>query len=94
VLQMCYDRSMSMVASRELRNDTAGVLRRVQAGEDVTITVNGQPVAVIAAIQPKRRRWLTKGELVKRLESSQADAGLREDLAELAGEMTDDLDDL
>jgi prevent-host-death family protein len=36
-----------MVASRELRNDTASVLRRVQAGEEVTITVKGQPVAVI-----------------------------------------------
>jgi prevent-host-death family protein len=85
---------MSMVASRELRNDTAGVLRRVQAGEEVTITVNGQPVAVIAAVQPKRRRWLTRGELVHRLETSRADAGLRADLAELAGETTDDLDAL
>ena len=90
---MCYDRSMSRVASRELRNDTAGVLRRVQEGE-VTITVNGQPVAVIAAVRPRRRRWLTKGELVQRLETSQADAGLRADLAELAGETTDDLDAL
>ena len=26
---------MSLVASRELRNDTAGVLRRVAAGEDL-----------------------------------------------------------
>lgn len=94
MLHMCYDRSMATVASRELRNDTAGVLRRVQAGEELTITVNGQPVAVIAAVQPRRRRWLTKGELVKRLETSQADAGLREDLAELAGETTDDLDEL
>ena len=93
-LHMCYDRSMSMVASRELRNNTAGVLRRVQAGEEVTITVNGQPVAVIAAVRPRRRRWLTKGELVQRLETGQADAGLRVDLAELAGETTDDLDAL
>ena len=94
VLQMCYACSMSMVASRELRNDTAAVLRRVQAGEEVTITVNGQPVAVIAAVRPKRRRWLTKEELVNRLETSQADAGLRADLVELAGETTDDLDKL
>ena len=93
-LHMCYDRSMSVVASRELRNNTAGVLRRVQAGEEVTITVNGQPVAVIAAVRPRRRRWLTKGELVQRLETGQADAGLRVDLAELAGETTDDLDAL
>lgn len=91
---MCYDRSMSMVASRELRNNTAGVLRRVEAGEEVTITVNGQPVAVIAAVKPRRRRWLTKTELARRLEASQADAGLRDDLAELAGDTTDDLDDL
>ena len=93
-LHMCYDRSMSMVASRELRNNTAGVLRRVQAGEEVTITVNGQPVAVIAAVQPRRRRWLTRVEVLKRLETSQADTGLRQDLAELAGETTDELDEL
>jgi len=49
---------------------------------------------VIAAIRPRRRRWLTRGELVQRLGASQADAGLREDLAELAGETTDDLDAL
>jgi prevent-host-death family protein len=85
---------MSRVASRELRNDTAGVLRRVQAGEEVTITVNGEPVAVIAAVQPRRRRWLSKTELVSRLETSQADPGLREDLAELTGEMTDELGEL
>lgn len=58
----------------------------------MTITVNGQPVAVIAAVRPRRRRWVTKEELIQRLKTSQADAGLREDLAELAGETTDDLD--
>ncbi|CFE39462.1 Conserved protein of uncharacterised function%2C possible antitoxin [Mycobacterium tuberculosis] len=39
---------MSEVASRELRNDTAGVLRRVRAGEDVTITVSGRSSAAPA----------------------------------------------
>ena len=94
MLQKCYSRSMSTVASRELRNDTAGVLRRVEAGEEVTITVNGRAVALITAVTPKRRRWLSKAELIKRLETSQADPGLRDDLAELAGETTDELDDL
>lgn len=94
MLQTCYACSMSTVASRELRNDTAGVLRRVQAGEEVTITVNGRAVAVIAAVEPRRRRWVSKAELVKRLETSQADPGLRDDLAELAGETTDELDEL
>ena len=94
MLQTCYACSMSTVASRELRNDTAGVLRRVQAGEEVTITVNGRAVAVISAAEPKRRRWVSKAELVKRLDTSQADPGLRDDLAELAGETTDELDEL
>ena len=38
------------VASRDLRNDTAGVLRRVQSGERVTITVNGKAVKLPAGV--------------------------------------------
>ncbi len=82
---------MTVVASRELRNDTAGLLRRVQAGEDVVITVNGEPVAQLTAVRVSRRRWLPKAELVARLRGAQADPGLRDDLARLAGDTTDDL---
>ncbi|HXY65422.1 MAG TPA: type II toxin-antitoxin system prevent-host-death family antitoxin [Mycobacterium sp.] len=82
---------MSEVASRDLRNDTAGVLRRVQAGEDITVTVKGRPVAVLSAVRPQRRRWLTKSEFLARLHRAQADRGLRDDLAALAGDTTDDL---
>ena len=82
---------MVEIASRELRNDTAGVLRRVQQGEDVFITVNGRAVAHLLPLQPVRRRWLPRAELVRRLRSAQADAGLRADLAELGGDTTDDL---
>lgn len=82
---------MSEVASRELRNDTAGVLRRVEAGEVVTITVKGKPVARLTAVAPGRRRWLSRVELAQRLKRAQADAGLRDDLAVLAGDTTDDL---
>lgn len=82
---------MITVASRDLRNDTAGVLRRVQAGEDVVITVNGRPVAQLTAVHPARRRWLPRAELLARLRHAQADPGLREDLAQLAGDTTDDL---
>jgi prevent-host-death family protein len=85
---------MSEVASRELRNDTAGVLRRVQAGEEITITVAGRPAALITGIRPKRRRWVGKDEFLARLQRAQADPGLREDLAILAGETTDDLGSL
>jgi prevent-host-death family protein len=82
---------MSEVASRELRNDTAGVLRRVQAGEEVMVTVNGKPVAQLVPLQQTRRRWLSRSELVRRLRVAQADPGLRDDLASLAGDTTDQL---
>jgi prevent-host-death family protein len=82
---------MPEVASRELRNDTAGVLRRVEAGEEVVVTVNGKPVAQLVPLQQTRRRWLPRSELVHRLRVAQADPGLRDDLARLAGDTTDQL---
>lgn len=82
---------MTEVASRELRNDTAGVLRRVQAGEEVVITVSGRPVAHLTPVSHPRRRWLPRAEVVRRLATAQADSGLRADLDSLAGDTTDDL---
>lgn len=83
---------MSNVAVRELRNNTAGVIERVQQGEEVTITVRGRPVAALVPLEGRRRRPLPKAELLRRLTRSQADPGLRDDLARLAGDTTDDLD--
>ena len=91
MLRNGYACSMPEVPSRELRNDTAGVLRRAQAGEAITVTVKGKPVAHLTAIQPSRRRWLSGVELAQRLKRVQADPGLRRDLAVLAGDTTDDL---
>jgi len=89
---MCYDRRMKVeIASRELRNRTADLLRRVEAGDEVVITTRGRPVAALVPLAPERRRWLPRAELVRRLAAAQADAGLRADLARLAGETTDDL---
>jgi prevent-host-death family protein len=82
---------MSNIAVRELRNDTAGVLARVRGGEEVVITVRGTPVARLSPVAAERRRWLPGGELARRLRSIQADPALRDDLARLAGETTDDL---
>lgn len=82
---------MTLVASRDLRNNTGGLLRRAQAGEEIVITVNGRPVAQLVPLPVARRRWIPRDELVRRLETAQADPGLRDDLARLAGETTDDL---
>jgi prevent-host-death family protein len=87
---------MTEVASRELRNDTAGLIRRAAAGEDIVITVNGKPAARLTALEaaPARRRWIPREELLEWLKTDQADPGLREDLKLLAGDTTDDLDPL
>jgi prevent-host-death family protein len=82
---------MTEVASRELRNNTADLLRRVSAGEQIVVTTRGKPVASLVPFESRSRRWLTRAELIGRLRYAQADAGLRADLARLAGETTDDL---
>jgi prevent-host-death family protein len=79
------------IASRELRNDTAGVLRRVQAGETLAVTVNGHHVADLVPAQRSRRGWISRDVIVARLRRTQADPGLRDDLAWIAGDTTDDL---
>ena len=80
---------MGEVASRELRNDTRGVLRRVAEGEDVVITVAGQPVAMLRPLRA-RPRWASRAD-VERILDHQADAGLTRDLRALAPDTTDDL---
>ena len=83
---------MTRVASRDLRNHTAEVLRQVSDGAHVTVTVNGTPVAEIIPVRATRRASMSKRNLIVLLARHRADPGLREDLAALAGETTDDLD--
>lgn len=79
------------VASRELRNDTAGLLRRVEEGERIVITRRGKPVADLVPHQRPVSRWFTPDEVVEIIEKNAADPGLRDDLDRLVGETTDDL---
>lgn len=82
---------MSVVASRDLRNHTAAVLRRVSKGERVTVTVNGTPVAEIGPVRVPRRLSMSRNEFAELVLRHRADPGLRTDLDELAGDTTDDL---
>ena len=81
---------MMEVATRELRNNTAGVLRRVEAGETVVITVRGKPVADLIPHRRDEPRWMPREELVELLKTHSADPGLRDDLKRIAGETTDE----
>jgi prevent-host-death family protein len=83
---------MAEVASRELRNNTAAVLRRVQAGEEITITVRGKPVAQVVPFDPRRKPGLTFTELVRRLENlpGEPDPTFAADMERIRGEYTDE----
>jgi prevent-host-death family protein len=82
---------MVEVATRELRNDTAGVLRRVEAGERVVITRRGKPVADLVPHAGEGPRWLAPSDVMAIREVTDADPTFRADLNRLAGETTDDL---
>ena len=82
---------MELVASRDLRNHTNKVLDRVRDGRSVAITVHGEVVAELRPAPDRRPRFLTRAELRRLLADAQADPGLREDLARLAGTTTDEL---
>ncbi len=43
-----------VITQRELRNDSAAVLRDVQAGQRIIVTRNGVPVAELRPIEPRR----------------------------------------
>lgn len=81
----------SQVPSRELRNDTRAVLRRVEGGERLVITANGRPVAVLTPVT-SRPRWISRDEFTHRFATRQADPGLRDDLDELAPDTLADTD--
>lgn len=70
------------VASRELRNDTAGLLRRVEQGETIVITLRGKPIADLV---PHKRtgRGLTPSEVMEIREIASADPTWASELAEM-----------
>lgn len=77
------------VPSRELRNDTAGVLRRAEAGEDVIITVNGRDRVRLVPIDPRPTAMDTRMFLSRLPEP---DPDFARDIREAVGdETTDDL---
>jgi prevent-host-death family protein len=87
---MCYVRAMADgdVSVRELRNHTAEVLRRVEAGERLRVTVDRRPVAELAPL-PRRDTWVPRHRIIDAL--VQADPGLRDELAEALPDTIDEL---
>lgn len=52
---------MATVGLRELRQDASGLVRRVEAGEEIDITVSGRLAARLVPAAPKH--WLSWDEI-------------------------------
>lgn len=78
------------VPVRDLRNDVSGVLRRVEAGERLRVTVSGRPVAELVplAVRPQAMSW---DAFIEGTDGWRADAGLARELADLLPDTTDDV---
>ena len=76
------------VSVRELRNHTAAVLRRVEAGERLRVTVDRRPVAELSPL-PARDVWIPRPRVLAAL--IQADAALRAELSEALPDTVDEL---
>ena len=77
---------MATIPQKELRNKVGEVLRRAEAGEEITITVSGRPVAQLGPV--RTRQWVPGSQLAE-LWNSPADPTLERDLEKLGGELTD-----
>jgi prevent-host-death family protein len=86
---MCYGCGMAAdVSVRELRNRTAEVLRRVEAGERLRVTVDRRPVAELGPL-PSPDVWVPRQRALKAI--VQTDAALRGELAEALPDTVDEL---
>lgn len=77
---------MATIPQKELRNNVGEVLRRAEAGEHITITVSGRPVAELGPI--RARQWVSSRRLAD-LWSAPPDPTLDQDLASLNGDLLD-----
>lgn len=77
------------VSVRELRNGISEVLRRVEQGERLTVTVDRRPVAEIVPLRPHRSVSANNAMDVTRRHP--ADRGLLADLRQAWLDSTDDL---
>lgn len=77
---------MATIPQKELRNASGEILRRAEAGETITVTVSGRPVAQIGPIA--RKTWVPSEQLAP-IWRTPAPAGLQEDLAGFDVELDD-----
>ena len=73
---------MATVSQNELRNNVGEVLRRAEAGEEITVTVSGRPVARLG---PARRRQWVEGSVLGELAKLPPDPAFMEEIEKMGG---------
>ena len=81
---------MNDIPARELRNDVSAVLRRVERGERLRVTVSGRPVAELLPL-PARPRSMAWNVFFQDSDRWRADPELAQELTDLLPGTTDDL---
>jgi prevent-host-death family protein len=84
------DQRSPEVSVRELRNRTADVVRRIEAGEKLALTVNRRPVADIVP-HDQRPQWAPSSAVRAIAAEAPADRALLTDLHEPLGQTVDEL---
>ena len=64
---------MRTISERELRNRTSGVLREVEAGERIRITVDGRPVAELVPIDGICQTFVPRDRIIEILTQAPLD---------------------
>lgn len=84
----CYARSiLRAIPQRELRNNVSQVLRDVAAGESLTVTVRGRPVAELTPVRadPGPRRLVPREDVLRAFrEMALDDQALRDFASDIA----------
>jgi prevent-host-death family protein len=77
---------VATIPQKELRNNVAEVLRRAEAGEEITITVAGRPVAQLGPTT--HRRWVA-GPALRSIWRTPAPKTLNADLERFPASLAD-----
>lgn len=80
------------VPQRELRNSIGAVLREVERGASLRVTVRGRPVADLVPVQETpARRFVTRATVERLLRDHPPDAAFAPDVEEALGQTVDEL---
>jgi antitoxin (DNA-binding transcriptional repressor) of toxin-antitoxin stability system len=78
------------VSIEELRDATASVISRLEAGERLVLTVDQRPIADIVPSTQVHDQWIAAAELRRIVDDVPSDPGLLEDLGDVRGIPLDD----